>query len=152
MRNPLRVTTLQGSAITTALWFGLAFVGVDGLVTPWLPEHGVWYWISAALWLHLPALYVLDLFRVRWVKWMTISLGLTWGTVQYINHLHGLFFPGSPEAVARYYEHYQTLFLVGPFENRIVPDLYHIFLDMMILTLTWIGWKRVAIERKYKKS
>lgn len=146
MRNPLKISTLQGVSLILMFWFGLAFCGVDGLVPALRPDRGPWFWVFAAVWMMLPTLYVMDLFRYRNTKYFAITLGLFWALVQYAHHLHAMFFPSPQDYIDAYYAYYDTTYLFGPFDDRVVPDVYHIFLDFMILALNWIGIKRVLVR------
>jgi hypothetical protein len=149
MRNPLKLNTLQGTALVMMLWFGLLFYGVEGIVTPVRPENGLWFWIALGLWVQLPALYLMDLFRKRWVKFYAILVGLLWGFVQISHHIHGIVARDNPVTLSRYYTYYDTFYLVGPFNNGFVLDLYLFLLDLMILALVWIGVKRVLVRAYY---
>lgn len=146
MRNPLHPTTLQGTALVLTFWLGIAFVGVPGLVAPMKPSFGFWFWVYTLVWAMMPTMYVLDLFRYRHVKWLAIGVGIFLAGVEYMHHLRGWFFGVSPDYLRDYYGYYQTFYLFGPYDDRLVPDLYHLVLDLMILALNWIGIKRVLVR------
>ncbi len=146
LRRPHFLSTLQGIALALSIWIGFSFYGVRGLVTGLRPEMGGWYWLSVAIWLAFPAIYLADFVRYRYAKWIALAVGFVALGIEYSAHWHGLIFPGSKDEVARYYGYFDKLYLFGPFEGRIAPDLYYVFLDLMLLALVWVAIKRVALR------
>ena len=145
-RRPRLMSTLQGLALTLTVWIGLSFWGVRGLVTALRPEMEGWFLLSVLIWLAFPAIYLLDFIRFRYVKWVALVVGLVTLGIEYSARWHGLIFPGSEAEIADYYAWYNKLYLFGPFEDRIAPDLYYVILDFLIFTLVWIAMKRVALR------
>lgn len=140
------MSTLQGVALTLTFWSGLSFYGVRGLVDTLSPQIGGWFWLSLLIWATFPLIYLLDFVRYPHVKWLALAIGLIALGIEYSARWHGMLFPGSQNEIAGYYAYYDKLFFFGPFENRIAPDLYYLLLDFMLLALTWVGIKRVALK------
>lgn len=145
-RRPRLMSTLQGICLSLTIWIGLSFYGIRGLVTGLDQQMGGWFWLSVVIWLSFPLIYLLDFARYAYVKWVALAVGLVTLGIEYSAHWHGLIFPGSENEVARYYAYFDKLYLFGPFEGRIAPDLYYVFLDFLLLALVWIAIKRVAFR------
>ena len=140
------MSTLQVAALVATFWMGLSLVGVEGLVNPVTPELGNWYYVALGFWLMFPLIYILDFFRFHAAKWLGLSVALVILGIEYSAHWHGLIFPGSPEEISRYYSWFRNLYFFGPFEDRITPDLYYVFLDFVMFAMVWIALKRIAFR------
>ena len=68
-------------------------------------------------------------------KWVLPAVLLFWGTVQFFCHWYYTIFGASPQKLAGYNRCFgQTIHLFPASETRLVPDLYHIILHLLILT------------------
>lgn len=116
-------------------WFGLSFLGVPGLVTPWTVAYGVWFYVAIALAIGL-VVGAWALWRGwDWGEWQLLSLLGVWVYVQYVGHWQRFFVPPSPQIVQRYYDAFETWYLIPKQSDRVVPDGYHTVMHLLMIVL-----------------
>lgn len=69
-----------------------------------------------------------------WGRWVLLSVLLIWLTVQFFCHWRYTIFGASPKKLAGYNECFRGTLRFFPIsETRLVPDLYHIVLHLLIV-------------------
>ncbi len=117
------------------VWYGLSFIGVPGLVSPWNSSYGIWLYVALALAVGL-IVGTYALWRGwDWSEWQLLSVLGAWVYVQYVAHWRRFFTPPSPEIVQRYYEAFPTWYLIPRQSDRVVPDGYHVIMHLLMIIL-----------------
>jgi len=131
-------------------WFLLCFIGgIDYLVTPWRIEHGVWFWVSLGLLLHVFAASLVCWYKLRWSHYFVLTLTGSWLVVQFLSHwIRFIRPPEDASAIERYYAHFQTWYLIPQISDRIVPDGYHTILAALLLVCFFQGIRALLISMR----
>lgn len=118
-------------------WFLLSFLnGVENLVTPWRIKHGFWFWASLSLILQILVASFVCWRGIKWSHYFVLGLTGSWLSIQFIAHWQKFLFPSDDlSSIIKYYDHYDTWFLIPKQIDRIVPDGYHIILSILLLII-----------------
>jgi len=139
--------------VILGLWFSLSFIGgMDFLITPWQIKHGVWFWISFSLLVQVFAAALVCWNKLSWSPFFVLSLTGTWLVIQYSAHWSGFINPPDSAAIEKYYDHFETWYLIPRISDRIVPDGYHTILTVLLLICFILGIRALILRlRSWKK-
>ena len=85
----------------------------------------------------------------RFGDWILLLVLPLWLWMQYLDHIRFLIFGTTATHAAQYYEIHNYLYLVPKLENRIVPDAFHMIMDLLCIIILVLVMIRL-IYRKYK--
>ncbi|MBN2170138.1 MAG: hypothetical protein JW819_02315 [Candidatus Krumholzibacteriota bacterium] len=131
-----------------ALWAGLAFCGVQGLVPACSAADGALFHAALAFQVVLFAGLWLTLRDHRRAEVLVAAGAAAWLIVQYAVHWHPLLFPPGAERIARYYDRFDTWRLLPRLPDRIVPDGYHTVLILMLAAVLLVSLARLRLRRR----
>ncbi len=121
--------------LVLTVWFGLTFMGVPGLVSPWHVSDGIWFYLAVALAIGL-VIGAYALWRGwDWGEWQLLSVLGVWVYIQYVGHWQRFFTPPSPQGVQRYYDAFPNWYLIPKQNDRVVPDGYHTVMHLLMVVL-----------------
>ena len=132
-----------------ALWAGLGFCGIQGLVPACSVADGAFFHAALAFQVILFAGLWLTLRDHRRAELLVASGAASGLAAQVAVHWRLLLFPPGAEGIARYYDRYETWNLLPRQADRVVPDGYHTVLLLILAAVLLVSLARLRLRRRH---
>lgn len=131
-----------------ALWAGMAFCGIRGLVPACGAADGAYFVAALGFQVVLFAGLWLTLNDHRGAE-ILVAAGAAAGlAVQLAVHWRPMLFPPSRAGIAAYYDRFDTWRILPRQADRIVPDGYHTVLILMLAAVLAVSLARLRLRRR----
>ncbi len=133
------------------LWFSLVFIEIPKL----LIEGDIGFInLSGLLELFLVIILVGYFLKWKYTDFLNLFVLSVWGYMQYISHWKYMCFKPSQEIIERYYQFFDgTLRIFAESNVRIIPDLYHMILGLLILiNLVIVIFKIIVFFKNFRQN